>query len=245
MIFYIGGSIVRIAVCDDEKYFRGILKRKLEIYAKKKAMIFLYDDFADGKELLKSTCSYDLIFLDYKMDELNGIDTARKLREKNDKTTIIFLTSIIDAVYDSFEVNTFRFLSKPIDDDRLYKALDDFLKSLNENNFLSLMACPKIIRIEYDDILYIEAKGKSCTIHTINKTIEYPQLLLTVEDKLPEDRFLRCHKSFIIGFKHISARDGSKITFTNGEKVDLSRKNTDLFKTKYIDYLKRYSFERE
>ena len=154
---------MRIAVCDDEKYFRSILKRKLEIYAKKRALIFNYDDFTDGTELLKSSRSYDLIFLDYKMNELNGMDTARKLREKNDKTTVIFLTGITDVVYESFEVKAFRFLTKPIDEVRLHKALDDFLLSFDDDKYLSLTDCPRIIRIEYDDILYIEAKAKNST----------------------------------------------------------------------------------
>lgn len=235
---------MRIAICDDERHFRSILKQKLEIYAKNRAMILIYDDFTDGSELLKSTRFYDLIFLDYQMNELNGMDTARQLRDKNNKTTIIFLTAVPDIVYDTFEVKAFRFLNKPIEDERLYKALDDFLKSFSDDEYLSLIERGKIVRIEYNDILYVEANGKKCLIHTINDTIEHTQFLLSVEGKLPKDRFFRCHKSFIVGFKHIVSRDGNEITLDNGDKVDLTKSKAESFKNQYIDYLKRYSFER-
>ncbi|MCL2020021.1 MAG: LytTR family DNA-binding domain-containing protein [Oscillospiraceae bacterium] len=235
---------MRIAICDDENYCCRVLRAKLEAYAQKRALIFIYDNFSDGRKLLKSNLSYDLIFLDYKMRGLNGIDTARELRKRNDKTTIIFLTGIFDAVYDSFEVKAFRFLSKPINDVRLCKALDDFLASFNDGECLCLTDCPKIIKVEYDDIFYIEANEKSCTIHTLSKSIKYPHLLLQVEKLLPQDRFFRCHKSFIVGFKHVVSLEQRTITLGNAVTVDLSRNKVIPFKSLYIDYLRKYSFER-
>ncbi len=236
---------MRIALCDDEKYMRMMLRERLDAYAKKRALVFNYEDFADGSELLKADRIFDLIFLDYKMKELNGMDTARELRNRNVKTAIVFLTSISDIIRDTFEVNTFRFLDKPIINEKLYKALDDFLKSFTEDEYLSLLDCPKIIRIRYDDIYYAEATNKTCIIHTVNEDIDYPFVLLKIEKMLPADRFIRTHKSFIVGFKHIISRSAYTITLDNKQEIDLGRNHVASFKEKYIDYMSRYYFDTE
>jgi len=239
-----GDGIMRIAICDDEKVFRKMLKSELNIYAKDKALDFLYDDFTDGESLLKSKSIYDLIFMDYMMGEINGVETARKLREKNDKTVIMFLSSHSQAVFESFEVNTFRFLVKPIDKKTLFKALDDYFLLYSKENFLVLTDCPKIIRLNCDDIIYVEARNKSSVIRLEDREIEYPRVLSELEKKLPADIFFKSHRSFIINFKHFKEQSGNKeLVLSNGERAVLSKNNLPKFKVKYNDYLKKYIFE--
>lgn len=64
-----------------------------------------------------------------------------------------------------------------------------------------------------------------------------------IENLLPKDRFFRCHKSFIVGFKHIKERAGNRITLDNEAKVDLTSKKVTPFKNAYMDYMKRYVFD--
>ena len=112
---------MKIAICDDEAIFRKELKKHIDNYSKQKHLDIICDEFNNGHQLISSKNQYDVIFLDHQMDNITGLETAKKLRENNNDTDIIFLTSYPHIVFDTFSVNTFRFLVKPIDDEKLYK----------------------------------------------------------------------------------------------------------------------------
>lgn len=76
---------MKIAICDDEMVFHRDLKIHLDKYAKENGLVILYDDFTNGHELLRSKNEYDIIFMDFQMDGINGLETATKLREKTIK----------------------------------------------------------------------------------------------------------------------------------------------------------------
>lgn len=84
---------MRIAICDDEKVFRDILKKELKNYAREFGFDFVYTEFSSGENLLSSDTDFDLIFMDYQMKTINGIDTVDKMRNRNDKTVVVFMTS--------------------------------------------------------------------------------------------------------------------------------------------------------
>ena len=96
------------------------------------------DFYQNGDELLSAKYQYDVIFMDYQLDGLNGIETCRKLRETNKDSVIIFISAYPSAALDSFEVNTFRFLTKPVDQNKLFKALDDYKDSIDRDSLLIL-----------------------------------------------------------------------------------------------------------
>ena len=76
------------------------------------------DKYYSGEALLDSAVNYDMVFLDYKMDGVDGLETARIMRKNNMDCTIIFITNHPDFIYESFEVETFRFFKKPLDIER-------------------------------------------------------------------------------------------------------------------------------
>jgi len=236
---------MRIAICDDERQFRDALKHLFEVYNQKRTEIVLYDEYKSGRALLKSTRQYDIIFLDYQMEELDGMETARMLRETdslNKKAAIIFLTSYPHIVFDSFEVNPFRFLTKPAVENKLFKALDDYLQSFSESEYL-IIKRPNITRILFDDIIYVEATSKTCVIHTVEESIEYAKVMAEVEKSLPTDRFFKSHKSFIVGLKHVKGRFGNDVLLDNGDKAFLASNRCTAFKEVFTDYMKKYIFE--
>ena len=127
---------MRIAICDDKMPLHDDLKKHLEEYALKRHLVLVYDDYTKGSDLVASDIEYDIIFMDYKMDDLDGLETSRRIRKKNVKSAIIFLTSFSSIVFDTFEVNAYRFLVKPIDMEKISSAMDDYLASLDDSNFI-------------------------------------------------------------------------------------------------------------
>ena len=103
--------MIRIAIVDDEKVIREQIKKLVE----KKQIDCEIDTYGTGEDLLKADSVYDIIFLDIQMDGMNGIDTARALRQKADNTVLIFITGVKEYVFDAFDVAAFHYLIKPIE----------------------------------------------------------------------------------------------------------------------------------
>lgn len=103
---------MRIAICDDEKFFRDTLKRELDKYSNEFAVDFVFSEFQSGDLLLASNIDFDLIFMDYQMRTINGIDTVDKMRKRNDKTIVVFITSYPNVVLECIKIQPYRFLTK-------------------------------------------------------------------------------------------------------------------------------------
>ena len=194
---------MKIAICDDQMAMHTELKKHLENYAQKRNLIMIYNDYTNGFDLISSQNEYDIIFMDYQMAEIDGLETARQIRKKNTDTTIIFLTSFPDIVFDTFEVNAYRFLVKPIDDARLEAALDSYLSDNDESNLILIKTDESNKKININDIIYIEASDKYCNIRTNEGTVLFKKTLSEIEKMLPEDKFFRCHRTYLVGFRHI------------------------------------------
>lgn len=237
---------MRIGICDDEASSHRELKIIIDKYANTKAISVLYFDFMSGEDLIKYLLDHDdidVIFMDYQMDTMSGLETSKSILEKNISIPIIFLTSFPEIVYDTFKVNTFRFLVKPIDTKKLSDALDDLLILYSSENYIFVTADDTSKRININDICYIEARNKGSLVRLKDRTLDCGLLLSDFQKKLPEDRFFRSHKSFLVGFKYITEYGSSEIVFSNGEKAKISRYRFNDFKKSYFDYMKHYIFE--
>lgn len=232
---------MRIAICDDENIMHRALKEQLEAYARSRRIILLYDDYLNGLELIKSKYEYDIIFMDYQMNGIDGLETARKLRKKKVNSAIIFLTSYPKIVFDTFEVNAYRFLLKPIDREKLFNAMDNYRKSIADSRYILIKNKNENTRINIDDIIYIEAADKHCWIRTVNDSYLYKNTLALIEKQLPKDMFIRSHRTYLVGFKHIISHTTTEILFDNNEKAMISKLKLTPFKNAFTNYIKKNS----
>lgn len=120
---------MKIAVCDDEKNTLNIIAGVLEDYIQMKDIQISYDVFLSFDELIDRISDYDLFFLDCKMpDGIDGLEFARIVRRDfGEEKGIVFITAYSDFVYEAFEVRTHRYLLKPIQPQKVFEALDDFV----------------------------------------------------------------------------------------------------------------------
>ena len=232
---------IRAAICDDEKLFHREITTLVRKYTKIRNIEIYTDVYESGEELLKSEMEYDIIFLDYQMDGINGLETAEKLRAANSESVIIFISAYPAVALDAYEVNTFRFLAKPIDESKLFKALDDYLRLIDHDNILFLNTHEGNYKIKMSEIIYLEGEGKYTTVRTKKQSLRIHLNLRQLELKLPQSKFIRCSKSFVVGFLHISNHDSSEILFDNGEKAKIGAHYAARFKTEFQYYILRYN----
>ncbi len=232
---------MKAAVCDDEKVFHKEMSAFVRRYMRARNVEIYTDFYENGEELLRSQKQYDIIFLDYQMEGINGIETPWKLRETNSDSVIIFISAYPAAALDAYEVKTFRFLVKPIDETKLFRALDDYLKSIDYDNLLLLHTHEGDYKIKLSEIIYLEADGKYTTVRTKDRSLRVHINLKQLEIKLPSSNFIRCSKAYVVGFAHISNHNSTEIFFDNGEKACIGAHYAAKFKTEFQNYIMRYN----
>ncbi len=216
------------------------MKTFLIEYKKSRRVPFDIVEFENGSKLLEYRYPIDIVFLDYEMPELDGIETARRLRAKNNICCIIFVTAFPEHVFEAFEVNTYRYVVKPVDFNRLEKVIDNYIKDRK-------MLFPILVNIDGEqltvsskEVVYLEADGKYCNIRTTKECLHSSKTLSQVFDLLPRHCFYRTHKSYAVNFYCINSIRENTVLLTNGEKVTISRNNITAFKAAYREFVKHF-----
>ena len=221
------------ALCDDDKYITEEIKKLLLEYAKDNRITIDIDEFESGEELLNSEKNYDIIVLDYQLGSTNGLTVAKELRKRNVLSSIIFLTSYPNFMIDAFEVNTFRFLLKPIDKSKFFKAIDDYIKIVDANYPITIIQNKELKKINSNEICYIEADGKYSNIHLSDKIMHCSKTLAGVTKLLPAYCFVKTHRAFVVNLHYIKSYSSDTVYLSNGESAFLSKNYQKSFQTSY------------
>ena len=216
--------MIKIAICDDEKTACELLNQKVTAYMEDWKEHCETECFFSAAELMQTSCAYDLFFLDIQMPEQDGITLAKRIRGKGDPGLIIFITALAEHVYDAFEVEALDYICKPIDEDRLQKALSRAVIKIREkeNKSLLIQTMTWCKSVKLDDIYYCEVINRKLYLHTKNGVIEYYGKLEDVEKQL-DYRFVRCHRSYLVNLDYLQEYSSGEITLENGEHVPASR----------------------
>ena len=233
--------MVKIAICDDSKFMRGEIKKRILEFSMQKDFDYTLNEYDAGEKLIGSGEKYDLIFMDYEFENNgeNGLEIAKKIRSYDKNSTIVFATSYPSIVFDTFEVGTFRFLTKPIDDKKFYEVLDAFLKTMEEDNFLKIRLDGENHFFKESTISYVEGMGKNCILHFCDgrEDMECHETLGAIEGRLSPQKFYRCYKSFLINLAQVDSYNHDEVTMSTGEKLLISRLKYKEFNSVYSDFL--------
>ena len=216
--------MINTAICDDEKFFVEELHTQIKDFFLEKRIEFRITKYFSGKELIKHSRNFDLIFLDVKMSEQDGFKTAEILRKNGFSGHIVFVTIMKDDVYKAFEYEAFDYLVKPLSKTAFYRTMERFLRTL-QNCSKQLIVTRKNSQsiINLSNVLYCEVINRKINLHIADGNIvEYYGKISELEKKLGGD-FFRSHRSYLVNLKHISACNPTEITLANGEKIPISR----------------------
>ena len=233
---------MQIAICDDEKNIRELMGDKIL----KQFPDAEVDFYSSGDELLLVDKLIDILFLDIQMSGKNGMETARELRKKDNKTIIIFVTAVEEYVFQAFDVGAFHYIVKPIDDEKFTEVLCRAVDELNTQNMYKETPAEKYlminnggihIKVTIDDIVYAEVFNRKVVIHKLNETIEYYGKMSDLE-AIAGDGFFRPHRAYLINFKYVEKYDASTIYLEKGTAI-MSKQNYPEFVKKYMKYIQR------
>ncbi len=233
--------MIRCIAIDDEP----LALQQIGGYIKKTAFLELAglcESSFQAIALLENTV-VDLMFVDINMPDLTGIEFVKTLENP---PKIVFVTAYSEYALEGFRADAIDYLLKPI-------GYGDFLKSANKvkswfdtqsqkpaeirsnKDFLFIKSEYKILRINFDDIKYIEAMNEYIRIHLINAKPVMTQLSMkSIEEQLPDDRFMRVHRSFIINLSKISVIERNRIVFDGTVYIPISDQYKSVFQT-YLD----------
>ena len=158
-----------------------------------------------------------LIFLDIQMPVITGIDFLRSLKNP---PLVIFTTAYQNYAVEGFELNSVDYLMKPITYERFYQAIEKVRERMGQSQLTDLTEKPdyifirqdnKLVKVKFEDILYIEAQKDFSTIYTRDKKMLAGMHLKMFEEQLPGNIFMRIHRSFIINTNHINSFNGNMV----------------------------------
>lgn len=218
--------MLRIAICDDDSKFTRKLETLVLQESQKLGIRADTDVFSDGKTLLKSFQNgdhYELIFIDIEMEQVDGITAARKIREIDRTVLLIYVSGYDKYLQELFEVEPFRYLSKPLDHEKFARYFRDSYNRINETEVFYQFTFNKEIRkVPVKDIVYFESNNRIVNVHYKDGTYEYFYgKLNNVEKELAASRqyFLRIHQSFLVNYDYVKKMNffNMTISFMNKE----------------------------
>ncbi len=217
-------KVISCLVIDDEPEARDVLKEHLSKIESVNVIAYCKNAIEAFKQL--SAQKIDLIFLDINMPEISGLDFAKTI---NHDVKVIFTTAYRDYAVEGFDLKAVDYLLKPIAFDRLLQALNKYFDEniiVNQqesfeydqeiNDFIFVRSDRKMVRVNFNDIIYIECIGDYVKIHLLNQSIITRETISNIESKIPVNKFIRTHRSFIVALDKISS-------FTN-EYLELGEK---------------------
>ena len=211
-----------IAIDDEPKALEVI-----ERYCQKISLASLKATFREPLKAIEFLNSekVDLIFLDINMPDISGMQLLQTL---SPRPLIIFTTAYSQYAVESYELNALDYLLKPITFERFLLAINKAAAALSSKNTTGpdedaavfIKSGPQTYRVKVSEILYLEKDGNYITVHLKDGNILIRENMGDIFDLIPAADFIRIHKSYVVGIRHISMIEVHQLTI-NGEKIPI------------------------
>ncbi len=231
---------MKILICDDEFKYLSDLKLHVEHYMNNRFAKFTIDATTSSNEVLHKNTSYDLVFLDIKMDEINGISLAKELKNRNNKVVIFFVTAYNGYQDDAMDLRAFRFFEKPFDVDRLYSGLDKAMEYIDESYVdIYLYENQMQKKVLIDNIIYLRSENRRIIIVTTEGEFTTREGFLYWNEVLPTSFFYQVHKSFLVNLHHIDIYKYTELYLNNNDRIPIAPRKQSAFHKYWFEYLRR------
>lgn len=228
---------MRVAICDDDKESRARLHGLIQ-KQKPDCQVVCFDR---GRELLEAAKTFDIVLLDIRMEEMNGIEVARALRAAQARTILIFVTALKEYAAEAFEVSAFYYLLKPVEPEKFRRVFESAYREARRraglgNGQLLFQTRTRSFVVHKQEILYVESRKRKVEIHTLRESITVYATMKGMEEQLGEG-FFRCHRGYLVNMAYVAEYGTGTVRLQNGESVYLAREKYAEFARVYARYL--------
>lgn len=203
--------MLSVAICDDEP---AVCREIEELLAGQ--LVRAYE---------RGEADFQIVFLDIKMQAMNGISAAREIRNCDEKVLIVFITSSAEYVFRGYEVKAFRYILKTELHQAFRKIFEECMEELRADSLrrFSFRLGADTVTLDLRDILYFESNRRQITVHVKAEQYTFYGKLDDIEQELKGQDFVRCHQSFLVNAKQIKIVGGNALTLLSGETLPVSK----------------------
>ena len=240
---------MRIAIVDDLAEDRTLLRDRLTRQLCRRQLAFTLSEFTCGEDFLAAEKKqrFDAAFLDVYMTGMNGIDTARQLRNTDTDCLLIFTTTSLDHALEGFQVRAMQYLVKPYTEEDLERLTEEILERLpRPDKYMDLKVNGSDIRLRYGSIVYAEHFAHMINIHTTaGKILATRQPFKDFTQPLKEDpRFFVCGRGTIVNLEHAADFADGAFRMDGGSKVYVNRELSKNARQAFMEFLLRGGTKR-
>ena len=232
-------QMIRVAIVEDEAEIREQLVGYVQRYTRQYGTAFEVKTFADGLEILEDyRPAYDLILLDIEMKHLDGMETARRIRELDPDVMLVFITNMAQYAIKGYAVGALDYVLKPVP----YFAFSQQLQKVEEQlrrrtrHYLAVPVEGGLRRLDTSRIYYIESEGHRVHFYTEEGDFAAPGALKALEEKLADRPFARCNSGYLVNLAQVQAVQQNTVEVGPYE-LQVSRPKRKSFLAALTDYI--------
>lgn len=237
--------MMHVVICEDESYYQDAVVRAV----KKWSISTGHHDircsvFPSSEDLLdcwEKGMHIDLLFLDIEIPgELNGMALAQKIRASEQQLSIVFVTNYDNYVYEGYAVNALRYLRKPVREPEIFACMESAYQHfrLLTNDRFMIDSADQHYALRYSEIIYIEAQAHYLSFHlgSIDSTPKLRATIKEVQQSLPPELFVQCHRSFIVNLLYIHRFTKENVLMSTGQTLPVSQTYFSKLHTAFSQY---------
>lgn len=232
-------TMIHVIICDDEEKFIEHMSSMLDQYAAETGMEIKKTVCYDGLDLIEHyPPSADLFFLDIKMRHMDGIKTAQRIREMDERVGIVFVTTLSEYGLMGYQVQAVDYVIKPVSYIRLKDVIDrwDRRRSTLEDKSILICGDGRKDKLYLKDICYVETGTHTVLFHAGGETLEAKRSMKEVERELSPEHFVRCHTSYLVNLLYVKRAEKLELYLITGEILPISQPRRKEFMESLTDY---------
>lgn len=221
-------KIMKIVILEDEKKISDTICEYIHRhFEEKKEALPSVTVFQNGYDLIENySMDIDVLFMDIQLPGLSGMETALKIRERDNNVIIVFVTNLAQYAIKGYEANAFDFILKPIDYNGFNMKLDRIVteyEHIHENMSVNFKTKEGMVRIQIEDLLYLEVVSHNLIFHTKNEDYVFRGVLKEYVDLLIPHYFCLCNKGYLVNLAYVRKVDKLFAVMSNGDQLLISK----------------------
>lgn len=229
---------MRVAVVDDTHQDVSRLENYIRRYGTETGEKFSVKAYPSGDAFLADGESFDLLIMDIDMPGANGIETARRLRERGNDTVLIFVTNMPQYALDGYQVDAIDYVLKPVDYPDFALKLKKAMRYVQQRREVQLVlnTTGGVVPVSCADILYVESSLHYLTYHLKDADYRARGAMTQAEAELPREQFARCNNSYLVNLRHVKAIEREDV-LVEDRRLKMSRGKRLEFLERFTKYL--------